>query len=76
MRELQDYYIVYRCRTCGKHFVLFSNEVKHSEEESTYLTCSYNGKHKDIIVCGRYESIKECMDHDSYKRINGKIKQR
>ena len=76
MRELQDGYIIYKCQTCSKGFILFTNQVEHSEKESTFITCPYHGRHKDIIVVGKYESIKECMDHDSYKRVNGKIRQR
>lgn len=73
---MKDGYIIYKCLTCNKHFVLFSNEVKHTEEESRYITCPYYGKHKNIVVVGSYESIKECMEHDSYKRVRGRIKQK
>ena len=76
MRELQDGYIIYKCKICNRGFILFTNEVKHSEEESSFITCPYHGKHKNIIVVGKYENIKECMDHDSFMRKGGRIKQR
>ncbi len=70
-----DSYIIYKCLECNKHFVLFTNEVEHSEQESMFITCPYHGKHKRIIVINRFESLKDCMDHDSYKRVKGSIKQ-
>lgn len=73
---MDDYYIVYKCLQCNRHFVLFSNEVKFSEEESTYLTCSFNGKHNKICVVGRYDNLKDCTKHDSYTRKNGKVVQK
>ena len=73
---MNDTYIVYRCLICGNHFVLMSNEVTHSEEESKFITCPYHGKHKQIIVVHKYENIEECMGHDSYVKESGKVKQR
>ena len=60
--ECKDYYIVYKCCTCNKHFILLSNEVTYSEKESIYLTCSYNGKHKRICVVGRYDNLLQCFE--------------
>ena len=71
-----DRYIVYRCKICGKHTILISNEVDHTEKAGKYQTCGHDGRHRELIVCGAYDSIKECMDHDSYSRIKGRIKQR
>ncbi len=75
---MNEGYIIYRCKICNKHFILMANEVKHSEEESRYITCPYFGKHKDIRVIGiisRYGEINKCMEHDNYKRVKGSIKQ-
>lgn len=72
---MEDRYIIYKCRVCNRGFILFSNDVRHTEEESKFITCPYHGKHKDIIVVGAYEGIGECMDNHSYKRVNGKIRQ-
>ena len=55
--------IVYRCKECGKHTILFKAEVTHSERESRYLTCGHNGKHKlGMIVCKKYDNLKECRE--------------
>lgn len=68
-------YIVYKCKKCGKHTILLGEEVTHSENESKYITCGHDGRHKRLIVTGAYDSIKECMQHSSYKRGKGSIKQ-
>jgi DNA-directed RNA polymerase subunit RPC12/RpoP len=72
-------YIVYRCETCGKHFLLFTKEVTHSEKESKYITCPFHGKHKDIRVCYRDDSIEDCIYEmnrkDTYKKRKGRIVQ-
>lgn len=68
-------YIAYRCKICAKTFILLTSEVKHSEEESRYITCPYNGKHKNITVCSRYSDLKECMNHAVYVREGGRMKQ-
>lgn len=76
MRKLnKDSYIVYKCRECNRGFVLFSNEVDHSEEESLFITCPYYGKHRDIIVINKFDSLKECMEHRAYVKVRGRIKQ-
>ena len=76
---MNEGYIIYRCKICGKVFLLLTNDVKHSERESKYLTCPYDGRHSKLSVVGRidkYGEIKGCMDHDSYKREGKRIKQR
>ena len=55
--------IVYRCRVCNKHTMLFKAEVTHSEMESQYLTCAHDGRHKlGMIVCRKYDDLKECRE--------------
>ena len=76
---MDDGYIIYRCKTCHRHFILMSNEVEHTVKESKYITCPYYGKHKDIHVVGvidKYGQIKKCMEQRSYKKVSGVIKQR
>lgn len=72
-------YIVYKCNVCYKHFILFAEEVTHSEEEARYITCPFNGKHHNISVVGTDESVKDCkrfMTHDSYKTKNRRVIQK
>lgn len=68
-------YIIYRCKTCNKHFILHKTDVSHSEKENRYITCPFNGKHKNIVVTGAYDSIEECMSHRVYVREGRRIRQ-
>lgn len=77
MRSLRDGYIIYKCLTCNKIFILMTNDVDHSERESRYISCPYFGKHKNIIVCGKFDSIKEVMeDQRMYEKRKGRVRQK
>ncbi|WP_353096328.1 hypothetical protein [Tissierella praeacuta] len=67
-------YVVYRCKICGCNFILPIEHVKYNEKLGNYISCPFKG-HKNIIVTGAYDSIKECMKERSYKRDKGKMKQ-
>jgi len=67
-------YIVYKCLVCGCIFILPSDHVKYNENEGNYITCPFRG-HKQIVVSGAYDSLKECMEHSHYKRDHRAIKQ-
>lgn len=69
-------YIVYKCKICNKHTILLGEEVNHSENESKYITCGHDGRHKRLIVTGAYDSLKECMNERSYRRDRGSLKQK
>lgn len=70
--------IQYKCKSCNKTFFLLDEEVTHSERESIYITCPFNGKHKNIKVTNKYGNIKEikaCMeDQDIFKKEKGRWK--
>ncbi len=68
-------YIIYRCKICGCEFILPKQYVKFNEGKGNYIACPYRG-HKKITVVGAYDSVKECMQHDSFKRENRRIKQK
>ena len=69
--------IQYKCKTCTKSFFLIEEELEHSIKEDKYITCPFNGKHKNIMVTNRYESIKEIKkimeEGDVFKRHKGRI---
>ncbi|MDR7856321.1 hypothetical protein [Tissierella sp.] len=67
-------YITYRCKICGCSFILLAEETKHNEDKGNYISCPFKG-HKNIVVTGAYDSVKECMQERSYKRERGSIKQ-
>lgn len=68
-------YIVYKCKICGKHTILLGEEVTHSENESKYITCGHDGRHKRLIVTGAYDSIKEVMDNHVYVKEGRRMRQ-
>lgn len=68
-------YLVYKCNICNCEFILPKQYVKINQSRDNYISCPYRG-HKQIIVTGSYDNLKDCMDHDSHKKINGKIVQK
>ena len=75
---MNDKMIIYKCNICGRNFILFSNQLKYSEEEGRYIACTYFAGHRDITVIGqinRYGEINKCMQNRSYRKERGKIKQ-
>jgi len=70
-------YIIYKCRECNRHFILYADEVEYTEEEATYITCPYHGKHHNIIVVGAFEDVIDCMGirKDTYSRIGNRVRQ-
>ena len=38
------------------------------KRDDNYLTCMKDGRRKNILVCGSYDSLTECMNHAKYKR--------
>lgn len=67
-------YIVYKCKICKSTFILLADEAKHNEDKGNYLSCPFRG-HRDIVVTGAYDDLKECMQERSYKRDKGKMRQ-
>lgn len=68
-------YIVYKCKTCGCEFILPKQYYKLNQDKGDYISCPYKG-HRNIIVTGAYDSLKECMSSNVYVREKGKIKQK
>jgi DNA-directed RNA polymerase subunit RPC12/RpoP len=69
-------YIAYRCSTCGKTTILLKSEIRQAQDNGTYLTCSYNGKHKHLIEVGQYDDLNDCMRARVYTRgKHGAIKE-
>lgn len=67
--------VEYKCKICNKHFFLIDEEVEHSEQEDRYITCPFDGRHNKITVCGKYDSLKECMEkQEVFKRVKGRMK--
>lgn len=63
-------YQLYKCR-CRKEFILITECI---EDNKGYLVCPYCSSRR-ITKEGKYNSLKECMNHSVYKRVNGSLKQ-
>ena len=66
-------YISYRCKKCGLEIVVPTYQIKELEDKGRYIACLFGHRHLEVI--DRYDSLKECMDQDSYKKVNGVTKQ-
>lgn len=68
-------FLIYRCKICNKHFILDKEEVQLNLDKGNYLCCPFRG-HRDIVVAGSYDSVGECMEHISFAREGGRMKQK
>ncbi|GAA0735623.1 hypothetical protein [Clostridium oceanicum] len=67
-------YTSYRCRTCKNEFVVLTEEVEQQAKRNRYLVCPYCSSRrvsKEKIA----DSLKECMQERSYRRVKGAIRQ-
>ena len=67
-------YIAYKCKKCGLEMIVPTYQIKELEDKGRYIACMFGHKHLEAI--DRYDSLQECMQHDSYIKDNGKVKQR
>lgn len=67
-------YITYKCKVCNKTFILLASEAEHNENQGNYITCPFRG-HKNIVVTGAYDSIKEVMDNHVFVREGRRTRQ-
>lgn len=66
-------YTSYKCKACRKEFILLTIDIKQMAN-SRYVTCPYCNS-KKIREESIGDSLKECMDHRSYKRVKGALRQ-
>ena len=66
-------YQAFRCKRCGTEMIIPTYQLKDMEDKDRYIACPFG--HRHLEVTDRYDSFKECMGHDSYKKVNGTTKQ-
>lgn len=66
-------YTAYRCLKCNTTTIIPTEDIKRMESEGRYISCPFG--HKHIVKLDQYADIKECMDHDTYKKEHGVTKQ-
>lgn len=71
---MEKFYTNLKCRRCGKEIILITGEMEDTKRYGNYISCPHCGA-KSVIKIKEFDSIKECMNHNSYKRINGALRQ-
>lgn len=70
-----DNYILYKCQNCNSEVILITDSLINANKNNRYVTCNYCSS-KKLRLEGKYNSLKQCMEERSYKRIHGAIRQR
>lgn len=73
VRAVQSIYTSYKCRTCGKEFVLLTEDVENMTA-GRYIACPYCNS-KRISKAKATDDLRECMKERVYKRENGALRQ-
>lgn len=68
-------YTSFSCMKCDGEFVLLTEELQSSRAKGKYISCPYCNS-KKIREQKSDDSLKECMKERSYKRINGRVRQK
>ena len=68
-------YTSYICKSCNKEFILMSLEAQYTIRSGHYISCPHCGCRR-IRESKETDSLKECMEARSYKRVHGALKQR
>lgn len=71
---MESIYKILICKRCGKTNILINDEVNKTRKNDKYLACAHCGckyfkKEKEL------NDLRECMNHNSYKRIHGALRQ-
>lgn len=70
---MQSIYSSYRCRTCGKEFILLTEDIENMLK-GRYIACPYCNS-KRISKTKATNDLRECMSARSYKRVKGTLRQ-
>lgn len=71
---MKSIYKVYKCIKCKNEMILLSDEIEQSINHGRYLSCAYCNS-KNVYKEKETDSLKECMNSSSYKRVNGALRQ-
>ena len=66
-------YTSYGCPVCKRQLVLLTEEVNNMSKDK-YLACPYCGC-RHIKKQSANDSLKECMQESSYRRVHGSLRQ-
>lgn len=65
-------YTSLKCKNCGKDLILLNDQLLSTDN---HIVCPYCSSRKITVNDGN-DNLKELMEHRSYKRVRGYLKQR
>ena len=71
---MEKMYKCYVCKRCKKETILITEEVEDTIRRGKQPSCSHC-KLSDIHEEEAVDDLRKCMDHNSYKRRHGAIRQ-
>jgi len=73
---MESMYTTFLCERsrCNKETILLTEDVKDTIKKGGFISCSHCGC-KNVTLVGVTDDLRKCMDHASYKRRHGAIKQ-
>ncbi|CAI3699405.1 Zn-finger containing protein [Clostridium neonatale] len=71
---MKNIYRIYKCKSCKREMILINDEAEKALNNGKYLSCAYcNCRH--LSKEKETSDLRECMDHNAYKKVSGKVRQ-
>ncbi|RII32836.1 hypothetical protein D2A34_21810 [Clostridium chromiireducens] len=71
---MKEIYKICICGKCGKTYVLINDKVEDTIKKGKYISCSHCGSQRAVKE-NETSDLRKCMDHSSYKKVRGAIRQ-
>lgn len=73
---MEPIYTIFVCERskCGKESILITEEVEDTLKKGGFISCSHCGC-KNVTPKGATDDLRKCMEHASYERRHGAIRQ-
>ena len=71
---MESIYIVLVCARCKKTIIVLKEEFEDTRNKNKYLACAHCGS-KRVFKENETNDLRRCMEHNSYKRIRGALRQ-
>lgn len=68
-------YTSFECKTCRKEFVILTEDLESESKKGRYIACPFCCS-KRLRKESTTDNLKQCMSERSYRRINGRIRQK
>ncbi|OPJ63703.1 hypothetical protein [Clostridium chromiireducens] len=71
---MKEIYRTRICGKCGKTNILINDEVEDTIKKGKYISCSHCGSQR-VVNENETSDLRKCMEHSSYKKVRGAIRQ-